>query len=244
MRKRHRDEHHRRRPMLRRFAGILVAFVSIAGHAGDATLDTMAQRMRACESCHGAQGRATPDGYFPRIAGKPAGYLYQQLLHFRDGRRDNAQMAYLLDRQTPAYLEAMAGYFASLDLPYPQPLPARADAAALARGAALVRDGDAGRGLPACAACHGDALTGLQPAVPGLLGLPQDYLAAQLGAWRAGTRQAYAPDCMAEIARRLGPADIEAVSAWLAAQPLPADTHAPHGRVRSELRCGSLEVSR
>ena len=49
--------------------------------------DTMARRTMACTGCHGEQGRATSDGYYPRNAGKPAGYLYNQLLKFRDGRR-------------------------------------------------------------------------------------------------------------------------------------------------------------
>jgi len=34
----------------------------------------------------------------------------------------------------------------------------------------------------ACTACHGIKLTGVQDHVPGLLGLPLDYLNAQLGA--------------------------------------------------------------
>ena len=49
-----------------------------------------------------------------------------------------------------------------------------------ARGEALVRRGDATRDIPACESCHGSALTGVVPAIPGLLGLPHDYLAAQL----------------------------------------------------------------
>ena len=49
--------------------------------------DTMAQRTLACTACHGEQGRAGPDGYYPRLAGKPAGYLYNQLVNFREGRR-------------------------------------------------------------------------------------------------------------------------------------------------------------
>ena len=59
--------------------------------------DSIGQRMQACATCHGKEGRATNSGYFPRIAGKPAGYLYNQLINFRDGRRQNATMAYLLD---------------------------------------------------------------------------------------------------------------------------------------------------
>ena len=43
--------------------------------------DTMAQRVQACTPCHGKEGRATNQGYFPRIAGKPAGYLANQLVN-------------------------------------------------------------------------------------------------------------------------------------------------------------------
>ena len=52
--------------------------------------DRIAERVKACTVCHGKDGRATNEGYFPRIAGKPAGYLYAQLINFRDGRRNNA----------------------------------------------------------------------------------------------------------------------------------------------------------
>ncbi len=53
----------------------------------------MASRVLACTTCHGKEGRATAEG-FPRIAGKPAGYLRDQLLNFRDGRRGYPQMGY------------------------------------------------------------------------------------------------------------------------------------------------------
>jgi cytochrome c553 len=59
--------------------------------------DTMAARVLACASCHGAEGEGTSDAYFPRLAGKPAGYLYNQLVAFRDGRRKYPPMNYLLE---------------------------------------------------------------------------------------------------------------------------------------------------
>jgi cytochrome c553 len=83
-------------------------------------------------------------------------------------------------------------------------------------------------------------MTGVQPAVPGLLGLPRDYLIGQLGAWQTGLRKAHAPDCMAQVAQRLAAPDIAAVAAWLAAQPLPANPHpAPATTEPQPLRCGS-----
>src|SRR5499427_7032433 len=49
--------------------------------------DTIEARLRACEPCHGRQGEGTKNDYFPRLAGKPTGYLMNQLVAFRDGRR-------------------------------------------------------------------------------------------------------------------------------------------------------------
>lgn len=182
--------------------------------------DTMQARVAACTACHGAQGRAGTDGYYPRLAGKPQAYLFQQLVHFRDGARRYEPMTHLLSGLPDAYLNEMAGWFAAQRVPYGRPPRPAATAAQLERGRVLAMAGDAARGLPACAACHGDTLSGRRPAIPGLLGLPQDYLASQLGSWQGGLRHARAPDCMAEVARALAPADLAAVSAWLAAQPV------------------------
>ena len=184
--------------------------------------DNMAERTRACTACHGDQGRAGPDGYYPRLAGKPAGYLHHQLRNFAEGRRHYGLMTRLVDPMDDAYMAEIAAHFAGLHLPYPAPshLPAQQ----LARGQQIVLRGDATRGLPACAQCHGERLTGVQPNVPGLLGLPLDYLNAQLGAWQTGQRKAHAPDCMAQVVKRIPNEDIIAVSSWLASQPLPADT--------------------
>lgn len=66
-------------------------------------------------------------------------------------------------------------------------------------------------------------MTGVAPSIPGLLGLPRDYLNSQLGAWKTGQRKAQSPDCMADVARQLTPEDVSAVSAWLAAQPVPGN---------------------
>ena len=182
----------------------------------------MAQRVLACTGCHGPEGRAAPDGYYPRIAGKPAGYLYNQLLNFRDGRRSYALMTNLLAPLDDAYLREIAGHFAGLDLPHPAPAPLALSAADADATARLVLEGDKGRALPACTSCHGTAMTGTAPFVPGLVGLPRDYLNAQLGAWRNGKRIAQQPDCMAAIAHKLAPEEIGRISAWLAGQAVPA----------------------
>jgi cytochrome c553 len=230
--------------------GVAVVLLSATGAASAAPFeDTMAQRVLACTGCHGAQGRAAPDGYYPRIAGKPAGYLFNQLLNFRDGRRHYELMAGLLAPLDDAYLRQMAEHFASLDLPYPPPGPPAGTPAARSIGERLVKNGDSARGLAACNDCHGAAMTGRPPFIPGLLGLPRDYLNAQLGAWQNGKRRAHEPDCMAHVAARLVPGDIAAISSYLASLPVPATMKAggapePVPEVKPlPLPCGGIEGS-
>jgi cytochrome c553 len=183
--------------------------------------DTMAQRVLACTSCHAKKD--VNDQYFPRISGKPAGYLYNQLINFREGRRQFPIMTYMVDHLSDDYLREIAAHFAAEHLPSPPPQPSDASAAVLERGRVLVMQGDAVNKIPACIACHGDKLTGVAPAIPGLLGLPRDYVLAQFGAWRNKTRRAHAPDCMADISARLTLPDVNAISSWLGLQPLPAN---------------------
>jgi cytochrome c553 len=188
--------------------------------------DTMAQRLLACTGCHGQDGRAEGDVFFPRIAGKPAGYLFNQLRNFRDGHRSYALMGNLLALLDDRYLQEIADYFAGLSLPYPPPAPLKLSREAMDQADRLVHQGDPARRIPACTTCHGAALTGVQPHVPGLLGLPRDYVNAQLGAWKTGQRRAQAPDCMAHVARALKTDEVSALGAWLSAQPLPSQPRA------------------
>jgi cytochrome c553 len=205
------------------------------------TVSSMSSRVLACTVCHGKEGRATSDGYFPRIAGKPAGYLANQLLNFRDGRRSYPQMTYLIEHLSDDYLREMAEHFAALDLPYPPPPAPQAQATALEHGRKLAQEGDATRRIPACVSCHGSAMTGVAPSIPGLLGMPRDYLNSQLGAWKTGQRRAQLPDCMADIARQLTPDDVSAVSAWLAAQPVAAGGKPVHSLPAAmPARCGGV----
>jgi cytochrome c553 len=240
-----------------------LAQMAPAASTVQAAPDSMAKRMQACTTCHGAGvtalvGRTQNEAYFPRIAGKPAGYLYNQLLNFRDGRRHYGLMVGMVEHLSDAYLMEMAQYFAQLDLPYPPPAPLRqgTPASTLARGQALANTGDKVRGLPACTACHGAALTGVAPALqaasgslvntrpsmPALLGLPRDYMAGQLGAWQTGQRRAHPPDCMGQIAKLLTPDDVDALATWLAAQTVPAGSK-PAATVPAAmpLPCGGVQ---
>jgi cytochrome c553 len=220
---------------------LLLAWVSGAdAQTTDHAPDTMAARVLACAACHGAQGQGTNDDYFPRLAGKPEGYLYNQLVAFRDGRRKYPPMNYLLQFMPDSYLHEIAAYFGAERPPFPQMAPPVVSTAILNRGRALVTQGDAGRGIPACAGCHGPSFTGMEPAIPGLLGLHASYISAQLGAWRYGTRTAASPDCMQIVAGHLTENDVTAIAAWLSSRPAPADpSPALRGTLPMPLPCGS-----
>ena len=217
------------------------ALPDAAGAEGGKVPDTMEQRLLACAICHGEKGEGLrKNEYYPRLAGKPKDYLYNQLVNFRDKRREFPIMNYMVAFLSDNFLLDIADHYSKLQPPFPAP-STRASANELALGGKLVNEGDPARKLPACADCHGKALTGLLPAIPGLLGLYPPYIAAQLGAWRDDKRHAMQPDCMHEVAKLLTPNDIGAITAWLVAQPVPADVRpAPTGSLKLPLECGGL----
>lgn len=227
-------------------SGILF-FTSVA--AADAPVevaDTIAERVKSCMLCHGDQDKTGLDAYYPRITGKPAGYLFNQLRNFRDGRRYYQPMAILLENLTDEYLQEMAEYFAAQPYNYPLPRPHALPSATVQEIQVLVDSGDATRDLPACSACHGADLMGVKPFIPGLLGLPSAYLAAQFGGWRnGGVMRGQVPNCMSEIARKLSQEEVNALALWLPAQAASGEP-AEQDVLASEMveRCQSIFSAR
>jgi len=223
-------------------AGMAVLFPGWTMAAPATLHDSLEQRIKACTACHARQEKQ--NAYFPRIAGKPAGYLYNQLINFREGRRQYPLMTYMVEHLPDAYLREIAEYFSEQHPTPPPAQPSNAGAVALARGRQLVLQGDSAKKIPACIACHGAQLAGVAPAIPGLLGLPRDYINAQFGAWKNGVRRAQAPDCMAQIAERLSTEDVGAISAWLGTQVASDETRpATSIALPLPLHCGSVPGS-
>lgn len=226
------------------FAGFAFAVAVLLPAAEARADDDMIERLAACAACHGARGEGAPGAeYYPHLAGKPAGYLVEQLQGFRDGRRLSPQMTWLVQFMDDAWMREIAAFYAAQP---PRTRAADTGAAALtadlrARAETLVRDGDKAAGVPACAACHGADLAGVEPGVPALVGLPADYVIAQLGGWREGVRRGVAPDCMADVANKLTPDHIRAVAVWLSQQSHDDGRRpAPAGSVIPPVACGGL----
>src|SRR5699024_3487617 len=124
--------------------------------------------------------------------------------------------------------------------PLPAPVAPDTSPQMVKLGEQLIEKGDFNRGLPACMSCHGPNLTGMEPAIPGLLGLRASYISAQLGAWRYGTRTAKAPDCMQIVAGPPTEDGVKAVAAVLASRPAPAKLDpVPKGSYGLPFPCGS-----
>ncbi|PXW83864.1 cytochrome c553 [Nitrosomonas sp. Nm84] len=224
---------------------ILLVFFYITGvanaHGGTPVKvpDTMAERVKACIICHGAEDKVGRDAYYPRIAGKPQGYLFNQLRDFRDARRYYQPMATLLENMTDEYLLEIAQYFSALQLPYPAPEQIHMQPEEIKLAERLIYSGKPEKDIPACSACHGDILMGVEPAIPGLLGLSRAYITAQLGGWRnGGIMRGQAANCMSEIAQQLTDEEANAIAKWLASQSVSGKP-SPFNVLSSELahRC-------
>jgi cytochrome c553 len=222
-------------------AGLLLLAWAACAHPQTKPIpDTLEQRLAACAACHGKNGEGLKaNEYYPRIAGKPANYLFNQLVNFRERRRQSPPMNYMVAFLSDEYLREIAGYYAKLPPAYapPQEKPA---SEVLTRGEALMLRGDPARKIPACAECHGKALTGMEPSIPGLVGLDAQYIGAQMGAWRNGLRRAPEPDCMANIASLLVPGDISAIAAWLGSRPAENPKPLPGGSLKLPMECGGV----
>jgi cytochrome c553 len=164
----------------------------------------------ACAQCHGANGRGSPDGRVPVIAGQQLSVLVKQLVDFRHDRRWNARMQAALqqhDIEGAQDVLDVAAYAASLERPAPADASA-ADAAQQQEGRRVYyRD---------CESCHGRLGEGdLRTVLPRLAGQHERYLLQQLVDTAAGTRPG-----MDEAHRKrtgaLSDAERAAVAAYLA----------------------------
>lgn len=213
--------------MMRFIVLIFFGIACVANVHGSSSVivpDTMDERVKACIICHGAEDKAGRDAYYPRIAGKPQGYLFNQLRNFRDGRRYYQPMNILLENMSDDYLQSIAHHFASLQLPYPAPESFVMQPEEIELAERFIYSGNAQKDVPACSACHGDNLMGIEPAIPGLIGLSRAYITAQLGGWRKGSIiRGQASDCMSEIARQLTDHEADTIAKWLANQPVAGE---------------------
>jgi cytochrome c553 len=163
-----------------------------------------------CSTCHGPRGISTSPE-FPILAAQRAGYLESQLEAFRAKTREEQiahdfmwGIAYNLDDAT---IKSVALYYSMQ-----APAPGRpGDSAQVTRGRELFDKGVPGRGIPACATCHGANAEGFA-AFPRLAGQHAKYIVSQLDYIQSLVRKA---PVMHGIVKDLTPEEMQALAVYL-----------------------------
>lgn len=171
----------------------------------------------ACLGCHGADAQGIAAAGFPRLAGLSAAYLSKQLDDFRRGTRRQPVMEPLAKAMTDAEIASVSRYLESLPVTV-VPGPRRREMAsdAVTR---LALYGDWSRDIPGCVQCHGPGGTGIGEHFPPLAGQPAAYLAAQLDAWRSGSRSNDPNQLMVGVAKAMTEEEVKAIASYFA-QPV------------------------
>lgn len=169
-----------------------------------------------CGACHGPDGNS-PSSANPKLAGQHAQYLFKQMKNFKPGadgkpERVNAIMNGMIAPYTEEQMKDFAAYFASQK----QNGGEMKNRDAVELGKKLWRAGDASKGLPACAACHGPAGAGLPAQYPRLAGQYPEYTEAQLKAFRVSERANDPNRMMQMVAVKMTDAEIRAVADYIA----------------------------
>jgi cytochrome c553 len=199
---------------------VAVFALAAHAHASDAAKPAAYQGKEiastVCIACHGADGNS-PTSANPKLAGQHAGYLFKQMKNFKAGadgksERVNAIMNGMIAPYTEEQMKDLAAYFASQK----QTGGEAKNRDTLDLGKKLFRAGDAGKGLPACAACHGPTGSGLPVQYPRIAGQFQEYTEAQLKAFRNSERVNDPNRMMQMVAIKMTDAEVRAVADYIA----------------------------
>jgi len=160
---------------LLRLSALLVALLATGSAASAADLEAGRRKSEPCAACHGADGNATIPGT-PSLAGQPAFFTHWQLIKYRDGRRQDPQMAPFAQNLSDADMADLAAFYAAQR---PRARGSAVDPTKAAAGRLLAERHH-------CASCHTPRLTGQQQ-VPLLAGQDLAYLLKLLRGFKAGT---------------------------------------------------------
>ena len=168
-----------------------------------------------CAACHGADGNS-PASANPKLAGQHPEYLLKQMKNFKaaDGQqpeRVNAIMNGMIAAFDENQMRDLAAYFGAQKQSGEQ----AKNPETIALGQKLYRAGDAAKGLPACAACHGPTGSGMPAQFPRIAGQFADYIEAQMKAFRDGGRANDPNKMMRVVAAKMSDAEIKAIADYV-----------------------------
>lgn len=170
-------------------------------------------KVATCTACHGPGGNSA-NPQWPKLAGQSSRFIVEQLKRFKSGERQNPLMQPQAAGLSEEDMANVAAYFAAQP---PAPGVGSKDAIALAQP--IYRGGDAARGLPACAACHGPTGAGVSPAAfPRIGGQHSEYVASRLKTYRDAAKGELPEGnykIMATVASKLTDQEIEALASYV-----------------------------
>jgi cytochrome c553 len=189
---------------------LLVVSTGVVGRAQEAPPAQVAP----CAACHSTDPNSRARVQV-RLTGLSEFYLLKQLKDFRTNRRPSAVMTRVAVSLKKKDLELLATYYAEAS-------PGQgtvSDAAVAARGKTLYEEGNPMTGVPNCVGCHGPD-GGDSPKYPRLSGQVATYTAAQLAAFRSGTRTNDRAGVMRTIAAGMTDDEMKAVAEYIAGLPV------------------------
>lgn len=169
-----------------------------------------------CAACHGQDGNSA-NAIWPKLAGQSAKYLEKQIKDFQAGSKDQSQgrydasMAPMVANLSEQDIADLAAYYAGQETQL-----GAVKKEFLELGKKIYFQGDAERGVAACAACHGATGQGLDLAgYPAVSGQHPAYTIKQLKDFGLAKRANDENAIMRDIAIRMSEQQIEAVAHFM-----------------------------
>jgi len=194
-------------------------FMMTAANAGDSPEDIKARigkgdpvagkdKSAMCQGCHGEKGISDAPT-FPKLAGQFANYLQKQVRDFQNEARVDPTMSGMAATVTENQdLLDITAYFASQK-------QMKGSGGNNEAGKRLFLEGNAASGVYGCVNCHGENGKGKSPdnaLFPVIGGQHKEHLVKQLTDFKNGDRKNDPAGMMANIAKAMTDAEIEAVS--------------------------------
>lgn len=201
---------------------VIFGFIALAGYGQAAIAEDLLggdaeageAKTAACMACHGSDGNSV-NPEWPKIAGQHAGYLFEQMKHFKqpqaDSPRYNALMFGQMQALTEDDMKNVASYYAAQSMS-----PGVADPDAASFGEKIYRGGIAEKNVAACIACHGPAGEGNAAAkYPKVGGQHATFLVDQLKRYKSGERRSDMNQVMRNIAAAMSEDEMQAVAEYM-----------------------------
>ena len=193
----------------------VVLFAVGAAQAGEGDPKAGKEKSAMCHGCHGEEGISLAPN-FPNLAGQFQKYIERQIHDFQNEKRTDPLMSGMAASITEEQdLKDIAAYFSSKKRMKGTPSSNKALAE---KGKAIFYEGNPDTGVYACSNCHGENGYGKDSknnVFPVISGQTKDYLVKQLTDFRSGDRHNDPAGMMGGVAKKMTPAEIDAVAEFV-----------------------------